>query len=272
MSKLVVYLLDVGCGSMSLILFPNGRTYLYDCNLTDDNEDVVLEQLGSAMGPRRCIDVFICSHRDCDHMRGLRVVHRAFPISTVRDAGVEGTSCDAGEYRDYMALRRDIGFQVIRSKTYRDEGSAKVHWIHAASDSLSDANDQSVVMRIEYGANSVIFAGDTSFRAWKRQILSSYSAQELKSDILVASHHGSITFFDDPSTDYYFTEHVRKIAPDMTLISVGDNVWGLPNKKAIELYEKYSDGSNLGVKVRRTDVDGNLRLTLDGGWKLTRGL
>ena len=66
MSDLVAHFLDVGCGNMTLLLFPNGITYLYDCNVTDGNEEDVLSYLATAMGSRTSLDVFICSHRDAD--------------------------------------------------------------------------------------------------------------------------------------------------------------------------------------------------------------
>jgi len=57
----------------------------------------------------------------------------------------------------------------------------------------------------------------------------------------------------------------------MTLISVGTNVHGLPDKKAVELYTKYSTGSNQGKKVFTTESQGNMKLVLkdDGGWSLS---
>jgi Cft2 family RNA processing exonuclease len=99
----------VSCGNMTLLLFPGATTYLHDCNITDENEGDMRKYLKKAMGTRSVIDVFICSHRDCDHMRGLRTVHGSYLIGQIRDAGVEGTSCDCSEYKDYMKLRREIG-------------------------------------------------------------------------------------------------------------------------------------------------------------------
>jgi beta-lactamase superfamily II metal-dependent hydrolase len=89
---------------------------------------------------------------------------------------------------------------------------------------------------------------------------------------LHGSHHGSLTFFDDPSDDKnYYTSHIKKIKPAMTLISVGPNVHDLPDKKAIELYEKYSSGSSQGNKVFTTEDKGTMKLELknDGGWSLS---
>lgn len=44
---------------MTLILFPNGKTYLYDCNATDDNAPGVLRHFKTATGPRNSVDVLV---------------------------------------------------------------------------------------------------------------------------------------------------------------------------------------------------------------------
>lgn len=94
--------------------------------------------------------------------------------------------------------------------------------------------------------------------------------QDVKSDIFLAPHHGSLTFFDDPSSPrYYYVEHIKTTSPAMTLISVGSNVHSLPDKKAVELYGKYSKGSDKDNKVFTTEDKGNMRLVLESGkWTL----
>ena len=79
-----------------------------------------------------------------------------------------------------------------------------------------------------------------------------------------------LSFFDDPSDEnYYYEEHIKKIKPSMTIISVGPNSNDLPDDKALELYEKHSSGSNKGNKVYTTTDKGNVKLILkDGGWSL----
>ncbi len=58
----------------------------------------------------------------------------------------------------------------------------------------------------------------------------------------------------------------------MTIISVGDNAHGHPDKKALEFYEKYSTGSKQGNKIYRTDTHGHMVVELKdgGGWSLTK--
>ena len=59
---------------------------------------------------------------------------------------------------------------------------------------------------------------------------------------------------------------MNAISPVMTLVSVGPNTHGHPDEKALELYRKYSSGSDKGNKVYRTDTKGTMKLTLkDGG-------
>ena len=74
-------MLDVGEGLMILIIFPNDQVMLFDCNITGDNESTILKYLSDnipfKMNPatgntEQFIDVFVNSHRDEDHYRGLK--------------------------------------------------------------------------------------------------------------------------------------------------------------------------------------------------------
>jgi beta-lactamase superfamily II metal-dependent hydrolase len=116
-----------------------------------------------------------------------------------------------------------------------------------------------------------MLAADTNYRPWREKILPYYSDKNLHAPLLIAAHHGSITFFDDPSdTEHYYETHIRMLRPDMTLISVGPNAHGLPDTKAVEIYNKHSKGSKKGTKVYTTEDKRNIKITLndDGTWSL----
>ena len=66
-----VHFIDVGQGNMTLMQLADGSIFLYDCNVTDDHEDDVLGYVANQIGWHTNIDVFVCSHRDADHMRGV---------------------------------------------------------------------------------------------------------------------------------------------------------------------------------------------------------
>ena len=261
---------------MVLIEASKGTFYLCDCNVTKDNEEEVLDYVGTVIGYGTDISAFICTHRDADHMRGIKRIHQYFPILAIWDSGYPGTTTNSNEYRDYMDLRRKVGSQEKKKRTYQDLGMTKLRYFSAKDERLErNANAQGLVIKIEHWnsnnvGSSVMLTGDCDAETWRYGILKDYPKNALKSSILMAGHHGSITFFDDPAdTKHYYTEHMQTISPSMTIISVGENAYGHPDKKAIELYKKYSRGSNQGNKVFTTKDKGTMKLTLkDNGWSL----
>ena len=91
-TSLRFHMLDVGEGLMVLIIFPNNQVMLFDCNVTGDNESAILNYLSdnipfkmnSATGNvEQFIDVFVNSHRDEDHYRGLKKVNAQYPIKSI---------------------------------------------------------------------------------------------------------------------------------------------------------------------------------------------
>lgn len=266
-----VHFIDVGCGNMTLIKFPEGSVFTYDCNITEENEERVLSYVDRVVGNYMPIDVFVNSHRDADHMRGIKSLHADHEILQIWDTGVPGTTTDTPEYRAYMELRRSVDSKEINPRRYWTYGDAKLICMNSKWPDYSDPNEQSVVLKIEYRGSSIMLAGDTNYRPWKEKILTFFGKTGLRSSILLAAHHGSFDFFDDPSSSQPYTTHVERIRPDMTVISVGSNAYGLPDKQAIKLYEKYSQGSDRGTKVVTTQDRHTMKLILkhEGGWSLS---
>lgn len=266
---------------MTLLRLPNGETLLYDCNVTNDNVDAVIRYLKRYLSHGTSIDTFINSHRDADHMRGIRKIHDHFPIKNVWDSGVTGGSPNSPEYKEYMSLRREVGFKEIKPRTRFDKGNVRLRILNSKNDELNDNhNAQSIVIKVVHHhpttgneLSSVLLTGDTDATTW-RNIRQNYSDKDLSCTLLLASHHGSVTFFDDPADSAnYYTSHIKAMSPDMTIISVGkDNPYEHPHEKSVEFYSKYSKGSNKGNKIKRTDEHGTLLLELknDGKWSLNR--
>jgi competence protein ComEC len=266
------HIIDVGFGTMVLIVLPKGTVFFYDCNITDDNEEAVLSYVRRVIGRGHSINVFINSHRDADHMRGIKLLHSSHPIKAIWDTGVPGTTTDSPEYSAYLSLLRSVPTKTIAPRKYWTYGDVRVRCMNAAWEDYDEPNEQSAVMKFEYKGSSLMLAGDTCFRPWKEKILPFYTDGDVKCSLLLAPHHGSLTFLDDPSdTSNYYVEHMEKLKPDMTLISVGPNVHDLPDQKAVELFSQYSKGSNKGNKVYTTEEQGNIKVVLtdDGSWTIS---
>ncbi len=261
-----IHFMDVGQGNMVLIQIPNSKTIIYDCNITKENEYDVLNYLDSKI---KGIDIFINSHRDADHMRGIEKLENRFGITEIWDSGVSGTTTDSSEYLYYMNLRRSVGKEV-EALNYWTFGDCKLRIMNSKNSNFDDSNEQSIVVKLEYMSQGVMLAGDTSYRSWKEFVEKKYNDSDLSSEILLASHHGSISFFDDPNDEKnYYVSHIKKINPAMTIISYGDN--NLLDDKAVKLYKEYSKGSNQGNKVYTTLDKGNMLLTIkrEVGWSLS---
>ena len=92
--------------------------------------------------------------------------------------------------------------------------------------------------------------GDSDYLAWRNKIMPNFKwTGLLKTNILVASHHGSRSFFTDENEndkidpeenpDTTYIEHIYKIAPSMTLIPCGDyDSAHHPNKEALRIYKE----------------------------------
>ena len=116
-TSLRFHMLDVGEGLMILIFFPNDQVMLFDCNVTDDNEHTILDYLSANIPFRvnpatgnteQFIDIFVNSHRDEDHYRGLKKINTQYPIQSIWDSGQTGATTQSHDYEYYMGLRRRL--------------------------------------------------------------------------------------------------------------------------------------------------------------------
>ena len=285
MMSTTLHVFDVGQGSMVLIVMDDGTTLLCDCNVTADNEDRVMAKLSQIM-PRPWIDYFLNTHRDADHLRGLKTIHAAYPIGAVVDNGRPSASPECAEYEDYMRLRRRIGSAVLPSRWTEIHGDTRLRGLHGAHLAGSaDCNRHCVVLKVESvaGGCSVLLAGDCDAVVWRDQIMP-FAGHTLSSSVLIAGHHGGLDFFDARSpfarllgtpADRY-VEHLRAILPYVTVISVGSNNYGHPDPEALAYYEQFSLGAPLGDprRVWTTQARGHMRVDLysSGAWWITSEL
>jgi len=266
-----VHFVDVGQGNMQVIIFPDNYVLVYDCNITEDNEQDVFRYLRNIM-PNNYIDLFVNSHREADHMRGIKKLDEQYPIRSLWDTEVSANT-QAPEYIEYMDFRRGMGSNVhtVEPNQHMTD-KPYVRILNGARKDLDDPNTQSIVLHIDHNGSSVLLTGDTDAPTWKDYILKE-QGDSVKANVLLASHHGSRSFIDHDSYQYYYVEHLQKISPEFTIISVGDNPHGHPDEEAVKYYEKYTSGSSQGNKIFTTHKHGNIKLELKGhgSWSINHG-
>lgn len=145
----IVHFIEVGQGNMTLLELDDGKKFLYDCNVTSENEDVVLGYVAAQIGWGTNIDTFVCSHREADHIRGVKRVHKYFPIQRFWDSAAPGTTTDSSEYKEYTELRRKIGCTVVERLKRWDYGNTRLRVMNSKNDDLAaNANAQSIVIKV----------------------------------------------------------------------------------------------------------------------------
>ncbi|MFO0748307.1 MAG: helix-hairpin-helix domain-containing protein [Myxococcota bacterium] len=246
---LTVRMIDVGQGDGILILSPNGKSILIDAG--DRGKDAaVLAQL--AADKVESLDLVIMSHPHADHIGGMQKVLERVPAKIFLDPGFDYSS---GIYTDLLAHLEQAKTQVIIARAGRkiDIGGDAYLLVLAPKEPLlggtrSDANANSIVVKLVYGQTSMLFTGDSEAPTESRLL---DDPAELHADILKVAHHGS---------EYSTTESfLAAVHPSIAVISCGvDNKFHHPGPTTLARIEA------AGIQVIRTDLNGTITLVTDG--------
>lgn len=192
------------------------------------------------------LDYIVCTHPHEDHVGGLA---GALNYADVGVAYCSSTQHDSRAFESFVKYLGNRGKTIVVPKAGDsfNLGSATVQIIGPIAKSDNE-NNNSIVLRIEYGQTSFLFTGDAE-REEEQDILSSAYTRE--STVLKVGHHGS-----DSSTSYPW---LREIHPEYAVISVGDNnSYGHPTENTLS---RLRDAE---VKVFRTDMQGDIVCISDG--------
>ncbi len=241
--ELRVAVLDVGQG-LAVVVRTREHALLYDTGPAfteqiDAGGRIVVPYLRAAGVSR--LDGVIVSHDDSDHSGGALSVLQAVPVEwlasslpqdhAIRMAATRSRFCNAGERWEWDG----VSFEFLHPQPadYNDSGAKD--------------NDRSCVLRVVSPYGSLFLPGDIEKRTEFRLLQSSGN---LRTDILIAPHHGSRT----SSTP----EFVRAVAPGLTVFSVGyRNRFGHPHPAVSARYRR------AGSRMLRTDISGALLIGMN---------
>jgi competence protein ComEC len=261
--KLELTVLDVGQGDSLLLVSPGGRTLLIDGggafsgfpgrethNGVDPGEDAVSPYLWWRGFQK--LDVVALTHAHQDHLGGLTAILDNFHVLRLW-IGREVSSPALAKLEE-LARERNISIEhELRGQSFGWDGvEGDFLWPASSPEDAarSAKNDDSLVLRLHYGDQTLLLPGDAEKQA-EREILSESSTEGMRSSVLKIGHHGSKN-----STTPEFLAAVR---PRVGIISAGeDNPYGHPSPELLERLE------NAGVRILRTDRDGAVHVLTDG--------
>lgn len=268
--RLHVDYLDVGQGDSALVTLPDGTTLLIDgggrpnidWNRTDGADaDETFERDARSIGERVVseylwargldrVDYLLATHADADHIDGLNDVARNFKV---RSAIVARTPTDDPGFARFaetmkqmqVPIERVGGGDVLRFGLV----SAEVLWPRAVNDDTAPSrNNDSIVLRLRYGDQVLLFTGDIEKEAESALLSQGF---DLHSNLVKVAHHGSKTSSVEP--------FVAATRPSVAIISVGRNsIFGHPNKDVVERWRAS------GAQVMTTGEKGTISVVTDG--------
>ena len=239
---LTVTWLDVGQGDAAVIQC-GGQSMLIDGGKPEKSSYIYawLQQHGL-----RYLDVIVATHVDADHIGGLSGALNYASVGTAYCPVTTGTTETFQSFVKYLAQRGKQITVPTAGETFA-LGGAQVQ-ILGPLHSAEDSNDNSIVLKVSFGATSFLFTGDAE-RAEEQDLLN--AGVNLQSTVLKVGHHGS-----DTSTSYPF---LRAVAPQYAVISVGaGNSYGHPTEAVLSRLR------DAGVTAFRTDMQGEITAVSDG--------
>ena len=240
-----ITMLDVGQGD-SIVGINNDGVFLIDGggnNNFSTGENIILPYLKSK--GIQTIDFVFVSHNDSDHIKGIieildkiKIKNLFLPINNTLDENYETLLNIAKDKNipiyflqngDSLTLGKNLNFDVLHpNKEFLDK----------------DDNNNSLVLKLNYNNNSILFTGDIEKRAEEFLLNNN---KNLKSDILKVAHHGSKT---STTTDF-----IKNVTPKDALISCKENnIYKHPSEETLKTL-KYAN-----INIYRTDKNKSITI------------
>lgn len=246
---------DVGQGDAIFVKSPSHYQMLIDGGPSSRVLDCLAREMPFW---DRSIDLVVLSHPHADHLTGLLEVLKRYNVGQILSTDATHTS---PEFLEWLKIikEKNIPFEVSYQVSAIDLGAgAKADILYPKQSfkdkEVSDLNETSLVLRLEYAGVSFLFPGD--LEEDRQKLLSTISTS---STFLKVPHHGS-----KKALDLSFLETVK---PKVAVISVGENNrYGHPAQETIDKL------INRGIEIKRTDKDGTVEVEVgkDGKWRIKK--
>jgi len=241
LNELQVHFIDVGQGDSILIDFGPNEVLIDGGERSPGITDYIKKYID---GP---LEVIVATHPHADHIGGLIKVLEDFQVEEI---WLNGDTSSSKTYQDFMAAVNAEGAVVNQTKRNGtiSVGNLNFSILNPPDTLFSDANNNSIALRLKYGDIAFLFTGDAENKA-EASILTTRST--LQAQILKAGHHCSRTASSEAFLD--------EVKPEKAICMVGaGNSYGHPHQETLTAL------SDIGAEVYRTDINGTIVVSTDG--------
>lgn len=244
---LIVHYIDVGQGDSILVQAPGGENMLIDAG-PGASEDELIAYLDSLN--IETIDYFVLTHPDEDHIGGADLVFNEYTVSSVILPDCQKDTKAYENLENAIIAEKCERREPIAGEKFTFCEGAYVTVLAPISESYSDVNDYSVVLRMDYYETSFLFTGD-AHETSEYEMIERFTKGQLDCDVLKVGHHGSSS-----SSSLAF---LKNVTPEFAIISCGEgNKYGHPHKEILDRMEDEK------IPLYRTDILGSIVVISDG--------
>ncbi|WP_206425027.1 lamin tail domain-containing protein [Halosimplex salinum] len=248
-----VHFVNVGQSVSTLVVGPTNETMLIDSGDFRDDGEHVLDYLQRHNVSR--IDHFVVSHADADHIGGNAALvdyyeTEADGIGAIYDPGIAASTQTYEDYLDAVERHNVTLYETREGDPLPFEG-VDVDVLGPPEPYIEngDRNENSIVLRLGYGATGFLFTGDAEDD--QEQSLVDTYGDCLRSTVMKAGHHGSRSSTGDAVLD--------AASPELVVVSsANDSQYGHPHEEVLERL------SNRSVSAYWTATHGDVVLSSDG--------
>jgi competence protein ComEC len=198
------------------------------------------------------LDYLILSHLHPDHASGYFRLREAWPATPVLYNGQPLPAMVQPDITRWVndALLTDPLSRVIRVGEIIHWRGMRLEVLWPDGFETQNLNRHSLVIRLDYQGYTALIMGDADNHV-EQMLLNQHSKLPSSVDVLVLGHHGARDAGSEP--------FLRRLNPGLAIISVNaNNLRGYPDAAVLQRL------ADLGISLRRTDRDGEIRIELSG--------
>ncbi len=249
-SNMLVHFISVGQADAMAINLPDGKTMIIDTGTVDSSSTLVKYIDSFVVNGKRNkkIDYLVLTHGDADHIGGSLRVLKEYDIGQIFLPSIDK---DTDTYIELINKIDKGKYKTeINTDGYTISNEYDIEFLGPLG--YDDVNDDCPVIKLTYMNKSFLFTADISSRV-EEELIYKYG-DSLDIDVLKVAHHGS----------KYSTcvEFLDTTTPEYSVISCGEG-YGHPTDVVLDNLD------NVGSKVLRTDVDGNILFLVGDNYDLS---
>lgn len=243
-----VHFIDVGQGDSAFIELGNGQTMLIDAG-RGGSESAIINYIRDLQ--YETIDYVVASHPHEDHIGGMASILNSFNIGKMYMPKQAHTITAFTNMLDVIDDKKIELYTAKAGTSILSSGIIDIDVLAPFSESNSNLNNVSAVIRIKYGETVMLFTGDAEHEI-ENQLLDS----GIDADVLKVGHHGASSASS--------SSFIKAVSPEIAVISVGEgNSYGHPHPNTLAILNE------VGADIYRTDEQGTIVITADQNKKIT---